>query len=108
LVGLPGQRCPGADGGCRDRSGIAGTRSSQPLPENVEELGGGSPVQAEYAGAVDVRVQHDLTVDLADSEIAEPLLPSIWQVVGIVRSSVLMRFPIFELGSKHAMGSDHV
>jgi hypothetical protein len=29
-------------------------------------------VQPEHAGAVNVRIQHDLTVDFADPEVAEP------------------------------------
>jgi hypothetical protein len=36
----------------RDHSGSAGTRLSQPLPENVEELGCGSPVPPKSAGAI--------------------------------------------------------
>lgn len=65
--------CHGASGhgAYRDRSETAGTSSSQPLPENVEELGSGSLVEPQYTRTVDVRIQYDLTVDLADPEIAE-------------------------------------
>lgn len=41
-----------------------------------------------------MRVQHDLTTDLADAEAANPRQPWIWQVVEMVRSSVLMMFPV--------------
>jgi hypothetical protein len=57
---------------CHDCYTIAGTSSPQPLPKNVEELTGGSMVQSEHTRAVNVRIQHDLTTDLADTEIAEP------------------------------------
>jgi hypothetical protein len=54
-----------------DQVGIDAT-SSQPLTENVKELGSGSMVQSEHAGTVNMRVQHNLTIDLGYPEVAEP------------------------------------
>jgi hypothetical protein len=76
-------------GGCRAHRENAGTSSPQPLPENVKELGSGSLVEAQHARTVNMRIQHDLTVDLTDTEIADHLEPWIWQVVEMVRSSAL-------------------
>ncbi|MGH3696703.1 MAG: hypothetical protein ACRDRX_22410 [Pseudonocardiaceae bacterium] len=55
-----------------DHSGIVGTKSSQPLPEQIKELSSSSLIEAKDAGAINMRVQHDLPINLADPEIAEP------------------------------------
>ena len=89
----------------REHSWIAGTTSSQPLPENVEVLGGGSAVQAEHAGAINMWVQYNLVIHLVTRRLQYPLLPWIWHVVEIVWLSALMMFLLSERGSKHTTNS---
>jgi hypothetical protein len=48
------------------------TSSPQPLPKHLKELGSSHLIKPEHTGTINMRVQHNLTIDLADPEIAEP------------------------------------
>jgi hypothetical protein len=55
-------------------SGIVDTTSSpspQPLPKHLKELPSSNLIEPKYARTINMRIQHNLTIDLADTEIAE-------------------------------------
>jgi hypothetical protein len=45
---------------------------SQPLPEEIEQRGGGGLVEGDHAGAGDVRVQLDAPLGSRHAQVAEP------------------------------------
>jgi hypothetical protein len=45
---------------------------TQPLPKHLKELGSSSLIKPKDAGTINMRIQHDLTIDLCHPEIAEP------------------------------------
>jgi hypothetical protein len=46
--------------------------SPQPLPKHLKELSSSHFIKPKDAGIINMRIQHNLPIDLADTEIAEP------------------------------------
>ncbi len=82
-------------GVCHECSETVSTRSSQPLSEQVEELGGGGLVEAEHTAVANVRIQDDLIINLADTEIAES--PGAVDLAGDGNGAVLSAHDVCDL-----------
>ena len=72
---LPGQALPYTRNTARDASATVPltqqSPSPQPLPKHLKELGSSSLIEPKYARAINMRIQHNLTIDLCHPEIAE-------------------------------------